>query len=70
MTREEFETEYVKRHMGYDPRCDSSKLLSCIRDREDNGYYDDHRDLCWKLQQIQDEKIAAKRQSRLKLLRW
>lgn len=70
MNRDEFEIEYVRRHMGYDPRCEQSKLLSCIRDRKDNGYYDTHRDLAWIIQQVQDEPSARKRQTRLKQIRW
>jgi hypothetical protein len=70
MNRDEFEAEYVRRHMGYDPRCEQSKLLSVIRARVDYGYSDSHMDLCWKVQDIQNEKRANVKSTRFKHLRW
>lgn len=70
MNRDEFEIEYVRRHMDYDPRSEQSKLLSVIRARNDYGYHDAHMDLCWKVQNIQNEKRANVKSTRLKHLRW
>ena len=60
MNREEFEKEYVKRHMGYDPRSQESKLASIERLRDIDGYSDSHVDLCWKIQKAKNEKGIAK----------
>lgn len=58
MNRDEFEKEYVKRHMGYDPRGEESKVKSVERLREGEGYSDDHMDLCWKVQQIKNSSVG------------
>lgn len=54
MTREEFEEEYSKRHMKYDPRGYANKIASVQRLREGEGYTDTHIDLCWKVQQAKN----------------
>jgi hypothetical protein len=54
MTREEFEEEYVNRHMRYDPRNIESKKASVERLRAEDGYTDTHIDLCWKVQKAKN----------------
>lgn len=70
MNRDEFEKEYVYRHMGYDPRNDESKLASVSRLRDGDGYTDSHIDLCWMVQKAKDESGITKRSIALINMRW
>jgi hypothetical protein len=70
MNRDDFEQEYVERHMGYDPRNNESKRASVFRLRADHGYTDSHIDLCWKIQMIKDVADRGLRLRAINGLRW
>lgn len=70
MNRDEFEEEYAKRHMDYDPRSMKSKIDSVERLRHWDGYTDTHIDLCWKVQNIKNILYQSDRGYVISKLEW
>lgn len=73
MNRDEFEKAYADKYLKSDlERRSHDTLLSMIENRDGEGYTDHHIDLCWKVQQIQNDIFDGGRNiySQLENLEW